>query len=424
VKISGSTSVGKHNTLRAAFAFKAATQHIPSPRSVAARTKCSSTIIDAQTKVHTLIPSCPGSSVKSSVSILLDYCVENHYTERNRLRNRFLSMATIHEVAKKAKVSPSTVSHVINNTRFVSEALRQRVQQAMVDLNYRPNALARSLRLGQTHILGLVLPDSANPFFAEIGHAIESVAFEREYSVILCNTENDQTKELLYTNVLENRQVDGMILVATGRNYDVLSNIVCNGLPVVVVDRDLGSLGLDTVTTNNYLGGLLATRHLIELGHKIIGCITGPSDITPSAERVTGYCAALKAVHLDVDECLLLRGDFHVPSGLEAATRLLQQNPRPTALFVCNDMMAIGALQAAAKLGLRVPADVAIVGYDNIELASYTIPPLTTVSQPKQQIGHTAIQLVLERMSNPSLPSRHEILNPDLIIRESSRQSL
>jgi LacI family transcriptional regulator len=333
-------------------------------------------------------------------------------------------MPTIHEVARKARVSPTTVSHVINNTRFVSAVLRERVQRAMAELNYRPNALARSLRLGQTHTLGLILPDSANPFFAEIGHAIEAAAFERGYSVILCNTENDQTKELLYTNVLENRQVDGMIFVATGRNHDALFSIVENGLPLVVVDRDLGSLSLDAVTTDNHQGGLIATRHLIERGHRIIGCITGPSDITPSAERVTGYSDAIKEINLELEETLLLRGDFHVPSGLEAATRLLQRDPRPTALFVCNDMMAIGALHAAAKLGLRVPDDVAIVGFDDIELASYTIPPLTTVCQPKQQIGQTAIQLILERMSDPSLPPQHKILHPQLIIRESSMRSL
>ncbi len=333
-------------------------------------------------------------------------------------------MTTIRQVADKAGVSVTTVSHVINNTRFVSDVLRERVQRAMTELNYRPNALARSLRLGQTHTLGLILPDSANPFFAEIGHAIEAAAFERGYSVILCNTENDPTKELLYTNVLENRQVDGMVFVAAGGNHEALSSIVRNGLPLVVVDRDLGSLGVDAVTTNNYQGGLLATRHLIELGHTIIGCITGPSDLTPSAERVTGYSDALKEADLEVKGTLLVRGDFHVPSGLTAATLLLQQDPRPTALFVCNDLMAIGALHAAAQLGLRVPDDVAIVGFDDIELASYTIPPLTTVCQPKQEIGHTAIQLILDRMASPVRSPRHEILRPQLMIRASSTRSL
>ncbi len=333
-------------------------------------------------------------------------------------------MSTIRQVADRAQVSSTTVSHVINNTRFVSEAVRVRVLQAMADLNYRPNGLACSLRLGQTHTLGLILPDSANPFFAEIGHAIELAAFAHGYSVILCNTENDQARELLYTEVLQNKQVDGMIFVAAGGGQEAFSNIVRNGLPLVVVDRDIGNLGLDTVTTDNHQGGVLATQHLIGLGHKIIGCITGPSNITPSADRVTGYRDALKEASLEVDQALLARGDFNVPSGFEAASRLLQQRPRPSALFVCNDMMAIGALRAVAKLGLRVPGDAAIVGFDDIELASYTIPPLTTISQPKQQIGQTAIQLILERLANPLLPPRHKTLDAQLIIRESSKGSI
>jgi LacI family transcriptional regulator len=332
-------------------------------------------------------------------------------------------MPTIREVAKKAGVSSTSVSHVLNNTRFVSEDVRERVNAAKRELNYRPNALARSLRRGETHTLGLILPDSANPFFAEVGHAIESAAFALGYSVILCNTENDENKERLYTEVLENKQLDGIIFVGAGENREAISEIAQNGLPLVVVDRDMGSLELDTVTTENYQGGLLATQHLLSLGHQIIGCITGPSNITPSAERVTGYRAALQQAGIEVVESLLARGDFHAPSGYSAAMLLLQQTPRPTAIFVCNDMMAIGALRAAAQLGLRAPEDIAIVGFDDIQLASYTTPSLTTVVQPKQEIGQLAVKLLFERMSDPSLPPRHTILSTQLIIRESSTRS-
>jgi LacI family transcriptional regulator len=332
-------------------------------------------------------------------------------------------MITIREVAEKARVSPTTVSHVVNNTRFVSEDVRTRVVIAMRELNYRPNALARSLRRGETHTLGLILPDSANPFFAEIGHAIEGAAFALGYSVILCNTENDDNKERLYTEVLENKQVDGMIFVAAGENHESISAIIKNGLPLVMVDRDMGSLELDTVTTDNHHGGMIATQHLLSLGHQIIGCITGLSNITPSADRVTGYRAALQQAGLPVEESLLVRGDFHAPSGYSAAMQILQRTPRPTAIFVCNDMMAIGALRAAAQLGLRVPEDVAIVGFDDIELASYTTPPLTTVAQPKQEIGQLAVKLVFERMGSPSLPPRHNVLSTQLVIRESSTRS-
>jgi len=332
-------------------------------------------------------------------------------------------MPTIREVAKKAGVSSTSVSHVLNNTRFVSEDVRERVNAAKRELNYRPNALARSLRRGETHTLGLILPDSANPFFAEVGHAIESAAFALGYSVILCNTENDENKERLYTEVLENKQLDGIIFVGAGENREAISEIIQNGLPLVVVDRNMGSLELDTVTTENYQGGLLATQHLLSLGHQIIGCITGPSNITPSAERVTGYRAALQQAEIGVVESLLTRGDFHAPSGYSAAMLLLRQTPRPTAIFVCNDMMAIGAMRAATQLGLRVPENIAIVGFDDIQLASYTNPSLTTVAQPKQEIGQLAVKLLFERMSDPSLPPRHTILSTQLIIRESSTRS-
>lgn len=329
-------------------------------------------------------------------------------------------MATIREVAEIAGVSPTTVSHVVNNTRFVSEDVRRRVSAAMRELNYRPNALARSLRRGETHTLGLILPDSANPFFAEVGHAVEGTAFALGYSVILCNTENDDNKERLYTEVLEKKQVDGVIFVAAGENHEAISTIGMNGLPLVVVDRDMGSLELDTVTTDNLHGGMIATQHLLSLGHSTIGCITGPSNITPSADRVTGYITALRKAGIPIEESLMVRGDFHAPSGCSTAMQILQRRPRPTAIFVCNDMMAIGALRAAAQLGLHVPDDVAIVGFDDIELASYTTPSLTTVAQPKQEIGRLAVKLLFERMGSPSLPPRHNVLATRLVVRESS----
>ena len=171
-------------------------------------------------------------------------------------------MPTIIEVAGKARVSPSTVSHVVNNTRFVSESLRQRVQEAMNELGYRPNTLARSLRRGVTQTIGLILPDSSNPHFAEIGHAIEAAAIEREYSIVLCNTENDQNKERLYTEVLENKQVDGVIFVAAGQQTDALRELIRNKMPVVLVDRDLPGVQVDTVFHDNLLGGRLATQYL------------------------------------------------------------------------------------------------------------------------------------------------------------------
>lgn len=331
-------------------------------------------------------------------------------------------MPTIREVASRAGVSPTTVSHVINNTRFVSADARQRVLDAMAELNYRPNVLARSLRRGETRTLGLILPDSANPFFAEIARAIEDTAFFNGYNVILGNSENELTKEQVYVDVLVNKQVDGLIFVATGDHSPSLEQLVNDGLPVVVVDRRLSNLEVDTVLTDNLQGGLTATRHLLDLGHRRIACITGPSNLTPSAERVIGYRQALEERSLPVDETLIRKGDFHPHSGYLAVAQLIQSNPRPTAFFICNDMMAIGALRALVEARLQVPQDCSLVGFDDIELASYVTPPLTTIRQDKNAMAEAAVQLLLERIAEPSLPARTRILPTRLVERQSTRR--
>ncbi len=331
-------------------------------------------------------------------------------------------MPTIREVASRAGVSPTTVSHVINNTRFVSADARQRVLDAMAELNYRPNVLARSLRRGETRTLGLILPDSANPFFAEIARAIEDTAFRNGYNVILGNSENELTKEQVYVDVLVNKQVDGLIFVATGDHSPSLEQLVRDGLPVVVVDRRLSGLEVDTVLTDNLQGGLTAIRYLLDLGHRQIACITGPSNLTPSAERVIGYRQALQERSLPVDETLIRKGDFHPHSGYLAVSQLLHSAPRPTAFFICNDMMAIGALRALAEAGLQVPQDCSLVGYDDIELASYITPPLTTIRQDKNAMADAAVQLLLERIADPGLPARTRILPTRLVERQSTRR--
>lgn len=331
-------------------------------------------------------------------------------------------MATIREVAESAGVSYATVSHVINNTRVVSQETRARVLAAMTALNYRPNALARSLRQGKTNTLGLVLPDSANPFFAEISRSIEDEAFKKGYSVFLCNTELDTERELFYVDVLSKKQVDGIIFVAAGDQADSLDFLLRQNMPVVMIDRDLPNVEVDAVLTDHELGGFLATHHLIELGHKRIACIAGPSSITPSAERMTGYRRALEQAGLSYDENLIIRGDYHAQSGMEITHFILKMNPRPTAIFALNDLMALGALRAAAEAGYSVPRDLAVVGYDDLELARFTNPPLTTIAQPKKEIGAQAVNLLVDRMSRKSRPTSRLVLPPELIIRRSTNE--
>jgi LacI family transcriptional regulator len=333
-------------------------------------------------------------------------------------------MATIREVAESAGVSYATVSHVINNTRFVSQETRERVQAAMTALNYRPNALARSLRQGKTNTMGLVLPDSANPFFAEISRSIEAEAFKQGYSVFLCNTELDTERELFYVDVLSKKQVDGIIFVAAGDQADSLDFLIRQNMPVVMIDRDLPNVEVDAVLTDHQLGGILATRHLIELGHTRIACIAGPSSITPSAERITGYRKALEEAGLAYDEKLLFRGDYHAQSGMEITHSILKLNPRPTAIFALNDLMALGALRAASEAGYSVPRDLAVVGYDDLEIAHFTNPPLTTIAQPKKEIGTQAIRLLADRIARKNHPPCRVVLPPELIVRRSTQTTM
>lgn len=328
-------------------------------------------------------------------------------------------MTTIKEVAIRAGVSAATVSHVINDTRFVADATRERVQQAMDELQYQPNILARALRSGYTHTLGLILPDSANPFFAEVGRSIETAAFEAGYSVILCNTENDFAKETVYIDVLTNKHVDAMIFVATGEHVDSVKKLLEVGLPVVFMDRHFPDLELDSVLSDNFQGGYLAAKHLIGLGHRRIGCIAGPSSITPSAQREKGYLKALQEAGIPFDPQLLIAGDFHPESGWEVARQMLAMEVRPTAICAANDLMAIGVLRAATEMGLRVPHDLAVVGYDDIELASYTNPPLTTVKQFKDKMGQAALRSALNCIRDKNAAPQCILLPVALVIRGS-----
>lgn len=331
-------------------------------------------------------------------------------------------MTTIREVAHLVGVSATTVSHVINETRYVSPEVRERVQQAIDQLGYRPNALARSLRRGETLTLGLILPDSTNPFFSQVGHAIETAAFHQGYNVILCNTEGDLEKEAVYTDVLCKKQIDGIIFISTGDQPDTLQDLLRQRIPVVVVDRDLLESETDAVLIDNLTGGYQATRHLIENGHQRIACITGPSYITPSAQRLAGYRQAAAEANLSIPESFIILGDFHPDSGYEATRKLLERSLPPTAIFACNDMMAMGAIRAATEQGLRIPDNLSLVGFDDIELASFVTPPLTTISQPKDQIGQLAVQFLVERINEPALSPRREVLPTSLIIRQSTRR--
>ena len=314
----------------------------------------------------------------------------------------------------------STVSHVINGTRYVSPDLSARVWEAIESLNYQPNALARSLRNKQTRTLGMIIPDNSNPFFAEVARGIEDLCFDLGYNVILCNSDQNPDKEYKYINLLMEKQVDGIVFVSAGGHPEHIQEILEREVPVVEVDRELEQIPCDRVLSDNRSGGRQAAEHLISRGRERIACITGPSDVTPSWERVLGYRDALAAAGLPFDESLLVRGDFRAPSGYEAMNALLSRPERPTAVFACNDLMAIGALSAANEHGLSVPGDIAIVGFDDVALASYTNPPLTTIAQSRQEMGRLAAEVLVGRIGGNADAPRRYLLETRLIVRKSS----
>lgn len=327
------------------------------------------------------------------------------------------------EVAEYAGVSVSTVSHVINQTRPVSDQLSARVKAAMRELGYQQNRLARSLRRGETNTIGVILPDSANPFFAEVARGIEDNGFEQGYSVIICNSDNNQEKEQFYTSVLFEKQVDGIIFLSTGESTDLISTLQkLQELerPVVIVDRVVPGAYIDSVMTDNTEGGWLATSHLIQLGHRRIGCISGPSALSPSADRLTGYRKALAENDIPVDESLIVGGDFHYQGGYTNTINLLRSDNAPSAIFALNDLMAVGAIAAARKMGKRVPEELSVIGFDDIALASYTCPQLTTIAQSKYEMGILATNLLFDRIRNSSLHPRFRTLETSLVIRKST----
>lgn len=329
-------------------------------------------------------------------------------------------MTTIRDVAERAGVSITTVSHVINRTRKVEPATAAKVEAAIDELGYRPNALARSMRRGTTQTVGVVIPDIANPFFGDLARSLEDHMFEAGYSAIICNSDGDEDKESRYLEVLLAKQVDGLLLVAASHPSDGLVGIVERGTPTIVVDRELDDLAVSQVMVANRDGGELAGQHLLELGHRDIGVIAGPGSLGTSARRLDGFRAALEDADLTLPAARVWRGDFRAASGRAAMERWLESDDPPTAVFAENDLMAIGALSAAHGAGIDVPAQLTVVGFDGIAFGAEVTPPLTTVAQSADDMARVAIELLLERVRDAEAEPRTVVLPVSLTVRGSS----
>lgn len=326
--------------------------------------------------------------------------------------------ATIKDVAAHAEVSVATVSAVMNGNKYVSPELAKRVRESIAALGYERNSLAQGLKTQTSHTIGLIISDITNPFFTSIVRGVEDVANLHHYSLILGNTDEDQKKEMSYIRLLESKRADGLIVAATTGSHKYLQD--AHHLPLVCIDRSLFDLGIDAVLVDNVGGARAAVEHLIALGHTHVGIVTGIAGITTTEERLTGYTQALTAHGIEVDPTLIAAADSRVDGGERGVLRLLTQGAvRPTALFLMNGLMVIGALQAMARLGLRCPEDVALVCFDDFEWASVMHPHLTTVRQPTYEIGQRAAQLLFERLRQRDRAPQEVRLQPQLIVRES-----
>lgn len=324
------------------------------------------------------------------------------------------------DVARLAGVSTSTVSHVINKNRFVSDPIRDKVLAAIKQLNYAPSALARSLKLNQTRTIGMLVTASSNPFYAEVVRGVERSCYERGYSLILCNTEGDIDRMSHSIETLMQKRVDGLLLMCTENHRPSQDILRCYpSLPIIMMDWAPFEGVNDVIQDNSLLGGEMATSYLIARGYTRIACIAGPQDKTPAKERLEGYRQAMDRAGLPIPSGYEVASDFEFGGGLVAMKQLLALPEPPEAVFTSNDAMAVGVYQALHQAGLSIPQDMAVIGYDDIEIAQYMTPPLTTIHQPKDSLGELAIDTLIHRLNNPEAEPQVLILTPELIERGS-----
>ncbi len=337
---------------------------------------------------------------------------------------RMRSASSIREVAKRAGVSLGTVSNVLNRPEIVAEETRRRVQLAIAEIDFVRNGSARQLRSGHSQYLGLVVLDIANPFFTEVARGVENAANEAGYIVILCNSDDSVEKESHYLHVLEEQRARGVLITPVQSDAGYLQRFRQHGIAIVLLDRPSRIKELCSVSVDDVRGGELAAAHLLKQGHECIGFVHGPLSIRQCADRRRGVLRAVKAAGLDPNRAIV---DITTPAqnareGEESVERLLQARVKPTAVFCANDLLALGLMRGLTKHGISIPKDLALVGYDDVEFASMLSPPLTSIRQPKYELGRTAAELLLDEARNPtSHQHKHIVYQPELIVRESSR---
>ncbi|WHH59042.1 LacI family DNA-binding transcriptional regulator [Petroclostridium sp. X23] len=329
---------------------------------------------------------------------------------------------TINDIAKLAGVSRSTVSRVLTNNPNVNPITREKIQKIIDTYNYHPNSLARGLVLGKIDVIALIIGDIRNPFYSEMTWVIENILNQNGYMVVLCDSEYMIEKEELYLEAAKQYGFAGVVLTSALENDRINAAIKSLTCPVILLNRYIKSFEGDVVITDNFQGGYIATKHLIELGHTKIAILTGPINSTSSLERFNGYKSALETFGLEYCEDLVAYGDLKMETGYKYGCTLLEKDKDlPTAVVAGNDLMAIGIMEAYQKAGMSIPEHLSIIGYDDIPISSITSINLTTVRQPFYQMGEIVPELLLKQINNEQYSHRKIILTPELIVRETTK---
>lgn len=335
-------------------------------------------------------------------------------------------MANIYDVAREANVSIATVSKVINNNGRISDKTRQRVLGIMKALNYQPSLVASALTGKGTYTIGLLIPDLANPFFAEAARSIEDRAQELGFSVVMCNTDFDQSREAKYVSLLKQKQVDGLIFASGFYDDKYLRELQEEKTPMAMFSQEIPELDINTVSVDDRKGGYLATKHLLELGHRKIGVMAQYPPNYPdriwwgSAARIEGYRAALEEAGVEFNQKLIWTSAPSINDAQIVAGQILDSPQRLTAIFACNDLQAIGTIKAARERGIKIPDDLSVLGYDDTLLATIVDPPLTTVGHPIQEMGRKVVDILVETIEGKLEQTQSVILLPELRIRNST----
>ncbi len=343
---------------------------------------------------------------------------------RDRVADRSVSIV---DVAREAGVSLGTVSNVLNRPERVSPATLERVQQAITALGFVRNELARQLRAGRSRSIGMIVLDVANPFFTDMAVGVEEAASEAGLSVLLCTSNEVAERETHYLSLLEEQRVYGVLVTPVTQNSAQMKAMRKRGVPVVLVDRGSGARQC-SVSVDDVAGGLLAVRHLLDRGHRRIAVIGGPRSLNQVSDRLTGARTALSEAGVDPERLVVIDTEaLNVAGGRSAGQRLLDlpARSRPTAAFCINDLLALGLLQAMTGRGVRVPDDLAIIGYDDIDFAAAAAVPLTSVRQPRMQLGRAATDLLIDEAEHPDTHSHRQVVfNPELVERASTEAAV